>query len=137
MTDPCSTIVGIVDLLDKAKKAYDKFKDVKNLPKAFGTISGQVDLATSIFKDAKNSAKQSAENDKIRDTVNQCESDAKDLNATTNWSASLRAHQRQVASSLQDIRRQHEEGRKGEVEKIWKRILDSVQLLAGDFGIQN
>ena len=28
------------------------------------------------------------------------------------------------------------EGRKCEVEKIWKRILDGVHLLAADFGIQ-
>lgn len=36
MVDPFGTIVGIIDLLDKARKAYDKFKDVKDLPKAFG-----------------------------------------------------------------------------------------------------
>jgi hypothetical protein len=38
MADPFSIIVGIIDLLDKAKKAYDKFKDARDLPKAFGTI---------------------------------------------------------------------------------------------------
>jgi hypothetical protein len=134
MADPFSTIVGVIDLLDKAKKAYDKFKDAKDLPKAFGTISGQIDLATSIFRDVKDSAKQAAQKDKIRDTVDQCEMDAKDLDAifelvrkhiNEKWHHRYKTY---VASM--------KEGRKCEAEKIWKRILDGVHLLADDFGIQ-
>jgi archaellum component FlaC len=134
MADPFSTIVGIIDLLDKAKKAYDKFKDAKDLPKAFGTISGQIDLATSIFKDVKDTANHTAQTNKIRSTVDQCEMDAKDLNViyelvcehiNDTWRHRYKSH---IATM--------KEGRKCEVEKIWKRILDGVHLLAADFGIQ-
>jgi hypothetical protein len=134
MADPFSTIVGIIDLLDRAKQAYDKFKDAKDLPKAFGTISGQIDLATSIFEDVENSAKQTAQADKIRGTVEQCELDAKDLNAiyqlvhehmNDKWHHRYKTY----VASMKD-------GRKREVEKIWKRILDGVHLLAADLGVQ-
>jgi hypothetical protein len=134
MADPFGTIVGIIDLLDRAKNAYDKFKDAKDLPKAFGTISGQIALATSIFEDVKDRAKQAVQVDKIQGTVDQCEMDAKDLNAifelvrgniNEKWHHRYKTY---VASM--------KEGRKCEVEKIWKRILDGVHLLAADFGIQ-
>lgn len=39
MADPLGNILGFIDLLGKAKRAYDKFKDAKDLPTAFGTIS--------------------------------------------------------------------------------------------------
>jgi hypothetical protein len=134
MADPFGTIVGIIDLLEKAKKAYDKFKDAKGLPKAFGTISGQIDLATSIFQDVKDRANQTSQRDKIKGTVEQCELDARDLNAiyqlvhehiNDKW---LHRYKSYIDSM--------KEGRKCEVEKIWKRILDAVHLLAADFGIQ-
>ena len=134
MADPFSTIVGVIDLLDKAKKVYDKFKDAKDLPKAFGTISGQIDLATSIFKDVKDSANQAAQRDKIRGTVDQCDMDAKDLNAI--YELVLK----HIDGSWRHLYKSYitgmKEGRKCEVEKIWKRILDGVHLLATDFGIQ-
>jgi hypothetical protein len=134
MADPFGTIVGIIDLLDKAKKAYDKFKDAKDLPKAFGTISGQIDLATSIFKDVKDIANHTAQMNKIRGTVDQCEMDAKDLHAIyllVHEHINDKWHQR-YKSYIANMKGE----RKCEVEKIWKRILDGVHLLAAEFGIQ-
>jgi len=133
MADPFGTIVGIIDLLDKAKKAYDKFKDAKDLPKAFGTISGQIDLATSIFKDVERSTGRSAQTDKIRGTVEQCKLDAEDLNAIyqevhEHMHGSWRDRYKSYVASMT-------EGRKCKVETIWKRILDGVRLLADDFEI--
>jgi hypothetical protein len=134
MADPFGTIVGIIELLDKAKKAYNKFKDAKDLPKAFGTITGQIDLATNIFKDVKDSANQTAQKDKIQGTVDQCEMDARDLTAIyelvhEHINGSWRHRYKSYVASMK-------EGRKCEVEKIWKRILNGVRLLADNFGVQ-
>ena len=134
MADPFGTIVGIIDLLDKAKKTYNKFKDAKDLPKAFGTISGQIDLATNIFKDVKDSANKTAQKDKIQGTVDQCEMDSRDLTAIyelvhEHINDSWRHRYKSYVASMK-------EGRKCEVEKIWKRILDGVHLLAAESGIQ-
>lgn len=134
MADPLGMAMSIIDLLEKAKGAYDKFKDAKNLPKAFGTIAGQIQLATGIFKDVKSSSLQPAQQDRIRAAVEQCEIDAKELNEifqlvsehiNDKWHD---RYKRYVASM--------KEGRKGEVEKIWRRILDGTHLLASEFGMQ-
>ena len=134
MADPLSTIVGIIDLLEKAKKAYDKFKEAKDLPKAFGTISGQIDLATSIFHDVERSTERSVQMDKIRGTVEQCKLDAEDLNAI------YQEVHKHMHGSWRDRYKSYIANMKGErkceVEKIWKRILDGVHLLAAEFGIQ-
>jgi precorrin-6B methylase 2 len=134
MADPFSTIVGVIDILSKIKHAYDKFKDAKDLPKAFGAIAGQIGLATSIFQDVQKATSSQVKEDKVKQTVQQCEEDATALNDIyelvvkhlhDDWFHKYKAH----VATMKD-------GQKAKAEAIWHRIMDGCRLLAEYFNIQ-
>jgi hypothetical protein len=72
--------------------------------------------------------------DKIQGVVEQCSLDATDLNhifqvVSEHMNGKWHERYKRYVANMK-------EGRKCEVEKIWKRILDGIHLLAADFGIQ-
>lgn len=135
MAEILGTVANVIDLLCKAKGLYQKFKDVKDLPKAFATISAQIDLATSIFEKIKNDTSLVAQLPELKAAIKRCESDAKDLNAIYEV-VSKHEQSKWWQRYLEHVKGLGED-RCGAVEKVWGRLLDGVKLLADRYRLED
>jgi hypothetical protein len=134
MADPLGTITSIIDLIDRAKALYQKFKDVKDLPKAFETIAAQIDLAKSIFEKVKTDASLVSQHPKLQAAIKSCEDDAEALNAIyvlvseTKGKTWIQRHRDYVRGVIKN--------RVGTVEELWERIMNGAQLLGTRYGLE-
>jgi hypothetical protein len=134
MSDPFSTAASIIDLLCKAKKLYEKFKDVKDLPKAFETITTQIDLASSIFAKIKNDASLVSQDAKLQAAIDRCEADARELEAIYELVSEQKCEKaiKRYWGYVKGVGKD----RVGAVEGVWGRLLNGAQLLADKCGLE-
>lgn len=129
MADPLSIIGTIIQLLDTAKKCYDKFQGAWKLKQSFHDIYAQIDLVKVTFEEIKKCYKDNDDRRKIADVLEKCEQDTKTLveiyalvseNADKPWAMRYADYVKSMAKD-----------RKGKVEELWARILEGIRVLQG------
>lgn len=129
MADPLSIIGTIIQLLDTAKKCYDKAQGARKLRQAFHDIYTQIDLVKATFEEIKNCYRDNDDRRKIADVLEKCEQDTKSLlevyalvseNADKPWATRYADYVKSMAKD-----------RKGKVEELWARILEGIRVLQG------
>lgn len=129
MADPLSIIGTIIQLLDTAKKCYDKVQGARKLKQSFHNIYTQIDLVKATFEEIKKCYRDNDDRRKIADVLEKCEQDTKRLleiyvlvseNADKPWATRYADY---VKSMVQD--------RKEKVEELWARILEGIRVLQG------
>ncbi|MCJ1431036.1 hypothetical protein MMC27_000386 [Xylographa pallens] len=128
-------ISAVLSIIDGTKQVYDSAKDARGLPEAFREVAGRLPIVRSILE----SAKQHIDKGDIgedsckgaKHVVKACEIKAKKLDDLF--------HSAIPADGTSDLKRYYKAvktyGKGNEVEKLMKKMLEDVQLLACERGM--
>ena len=128
-------ISAIISIIDASKKVYNAAKDTKGLHPAFREVAGRLPIVESILESAKQNIDERKVNDDsckgVKHVAEACEEKVKTLDDLF--------HKAIPADGASDLKRYYKAvkalGRGNEVEKLMKGILEDVQLLACERGM--
>lgn len=133
MADPFGTILGIIDLLEKSKKAYDNFKDAKDLPDAFREAHSKIQLTEITLEQAGTELKSrfpslsTDEQNAIKGTLEICQTKAVDLEAI--FIAVCKDDRKHSLQRYADTLKRMFKDTKTNIEQLWKEFLEGVRVL--------
>jgi len=135
MAEPIGTTASIIDLLCKAKQLQQKFKDAKDIPKSFETISTHVDIATNILEEVQRKKVPVSPSAAQQALIDQCHSYAKDLYSI--YEEVEKNKQSGWQKRWLDIVKSVSKNKVGTIEELWERLLSSVDLLGTAYGLND
>ena len=130
-------ISSTIAIIDASKKVYEAAKDTKGLPEAFREVAGRLPIVETILGSAKqNIGGGQVNNDSckgVKHVVEDCEEKAKNLKELFD-----KVFPGEDASRMERYRKAVKVLGKGHrVEKLMQGILQDVNLLAGEKGINS
>ena len=130
-------ISSIVSIVDGTRKVFEAAKDTKGLPEAFREVAGRLPIVESILGSAKQNIEEKGINNDSRkgveDMVKACKEKAEKLQELFD-----KVVPGEGASRVERYRKAANVPGKGhKVEKLMQGILEDVNLLAGEKGINS